>query len=95
MSVQGLLSKYIASCEHAFSELHRSDVCVTTDVNEIEAVLGYARDYLKDAKYYRDKGRLEVSLTSIAYCEGMLDTLRLLGMVKFEWQSKGDREDVP
>jgi hypothetical protein len=40
---------------------------------------------LEDAKYYKDQKRFETSLTSVAYCEGLLEALRLLGAVKFEW----------
>ena len=90
MSVRDLVAKYVESCERALAELKVSDVCVNVDAEEIGQVLGYARDYLKDAKYYRDEGSLEVSLTSVAYCEGMLDALRLLGMVKFEWHGKDE-----
>jgi len=35
---------------------------------------------LEDAKYYEDKSKLETSLASVAYCEGLLDALRLLGL---------------
>ena len=48
-------------------------------------VLRWANDYLKDAKYYKAQGNLETSLTSVAYCEGILDSLRLIGAVNFEW----------
>ncbi len=51
-------------------------------------MLRWAVDYLEDAKYYKVQGRLETSLTSVAYCEGLLDALRLLGAVKFEWPEK-------
>ena len=51
----------------------------------LRSVLDWAADYLKDAKYYKAQGKLETSLTSVAYCEGLLDALRLLGAVKFEW----------
>ena len=42
-------------------------------------VLRWALDYLADAKYYKAQGKLETSLTSVAYCEGLLDGLRLYG----------------
>ncbi len=48
-------------------------------------ILHWANDYLKDAKYYKAQGNLETSLTSVAYCEGLLDALRLIGAVNFEW----------
>lgn len=43
---------------------------------------------LEDAKYYRERNKLETSLASVAYCEGLLDGLRLLGVVEFSWQIK-------
>jgi FAD synthetase len=58
--------------------------------DDIRKVVESAKAYLEDAKYYRDKRRFDVSLTSIAYCEGMLDALRLLGAVKFEWPAKAN-----
>ena len=54
----------------------------------VAAVLCWATDYLEDAKYYKAQGKLETSLTSIAYCEGLLDALRLVGAVEFEWPTK-------
>jgi hypothetical protein len=51
----------------------------------VAAVLSWATDYLEDAKYYKAQGKLETSLTSIAYCEGLLDALSLMGAVEFEW----------
>lgn len=52
-------------------------------------VVEFAKAYFEDAKYYRDRKRFEVSLASVAYCEGLLDALKLLGAVKFEWPIKG------
>ena len=92
MSLEKLVSKYIATSEQVFNELQVSDVCVNVDVNDTHEVLEFAIAYLEDAKYYKDKGKFEVSLTSIAYCEGLLDALRLLGAVKFEWPAKGKPE---
>jgi FAD synthetase len=58
----------------------------------VSAVLRWATDYLEDAKYYKAQGKLETSLTSVAYCEGLLDALRLLGAVKFEWPTNQQRK---
>jgi hypothetical protein len=88
MNAERLAEKYIASAEHVLDELKVSAVCVNTDVGDIEEVVGSAKAYLEDAKYYGDKREFEVSLTSVAYCEGLLDALRLLGMVKFEWPTR-------
>jgi len=48
---------------------------------------------VEDAKYYKLQKKLEVSLTSIAYCEGLLDALKLLGAVKFEWPTNQKNQE--
>ena len=57
------------------------------------SVVGHV-DYLEDAKYYKAQGKFETSLTSVAYCEGLLDALRLLGAVKFEWPTNQERKKL-
>jgi FAD synthetase len=93
MNLEKLVSKYIATAEQIFNELQVTNVCVNVDVDDAYEVLEFAEAYLKDARYYRDKGKFEVGLTSIAYCEGLLDALRLLGAVKFEWPAKRRLEE--
>ena len=88
MSLRVLVSRYINSAEKASSQMIISNRPVLVDIDKIREVAEWARAYLKDAKYYREKEKLEVSLTSVAYCEGMLDALRLSGMVNFEWPTK-------
>jgi hypothetical protein len=92
MSLETLVSEYIASAEHVFEELKVSEACANAGPDSVSEVLDSAKAYLQDAKYFRDEGKLEVSLTSVAYCEGLLDALRTLGMVKFEWPAKKKRE---
>jgi hypothetical protein len=86
MSLKQLVSKYIVSAEHVFGNIEIAKSSVSLD--SVKKVLEFAKAYLEDAKYYRNKKQLDVSLTSIAYCEGLLDALRLLGAVKFEWPTK-------
>ncbi len=88
MSLGKLVSKYIASAELAFKELEIAPEPKNLDGDCVRKVVEHARNYLTDAKHYRDKMELEVSLTSVAYCEGLLDALRLLGALRFEWQTK-------
>ncbi|MEM4487822.1 MAG: DUF357 domain-containing protein [Desulfurococcaceae archaeon] len=49
---------------------------------EQKAVIELAKSYLSDAKYYYEKGDLETSLSCIAYAEGLLDSLRIMGYIK-------------
>ena len=88
MSLEELVSKYVASAEHVFCEMEIVETRTNIDVISVNKVLEFAKAYLEDAKYYRDKKKFEVSLASVAYCEGLLDTLKLLGAVKFEWPVK-------
>lgn len=87
MSLEELVSRYIASAEHVFATMEKGGTNLSAE--GVEKVVESAKAYLEDAKYYRDQRKFEVSLTSVAYCEGLLDALRLLGAVKFEWQSRG------
>jgi hypothetical protein len=94
MSLEALTSKYIASAEKVLADLQRTQTPLQLEEESVAAVLGWARDYLEDAKYYKGQGKLETSLTSIAYCEGLLDALRLLGAVKFEWPTKQENQKL-
>ena len=88
MSLERIVTKYIDSAQQALSELDLAEMPVVTKSGKVEEVLEWARAYLKDAEYYREKEKFEVSLTSVAYCEGLLEALKLLGAVNFEWPTK-------
>ncbi len=88
MSLESLVSKYIGSAEKVLKELQRTQGTLTVDEDCVNKVVAYVEAYLADAKYYKAQKRLETSLTSVAYCEGLLDALRLLGAVNFEWPEK-------
>jgi len=91
MSLKNLASKYIDSTEYVLKKMKTVEDPISIDAGSIEKVVEYVKAYLKDAKYYMDENKLEVSLASVAYCEGLLDALRLLGVVKFEWPVKRKR----
>ena len=85
MSSETLTGKYIASAEKVMKELQQTKDAVTVTPENVNNILSYVTNYLEDAKYYKAQKNFETSLTSIAYCEGLLDALKLLGAVKFEW----------
>jgi len=87
VSLEALTVKYISMAEKVFNELKRTQTPISLTEETVAAVLRYAIDYLEDAKYYKAQGKFETSLTSVAYCEGLLDALRLIGAVNFEWPS--------
>jgi len=88
MRLEGLASEYIASADHVFGDMRIAETSTSLDVNSVKKVVEFAKAYLEDAKYYRDKKKFGVSLASVAYCEGLLDALKQLGAVKFEWPVK-------
>ena len=88
MNLEVLVSKYIASAEKVLSEMRPVHGSVVLSEEGICEIVEYVSAYLKDAKYYKAQKSFETSLTSVAYCEGLLDALKLLGAVKFEWPEK-------
>ena len=92
MSLEALVTKYIGSAEKVMEEMQRTEGAVAVDEAGVDEILGYVTAYLEDAKYYKAQKKFETSLTSVAYCEGLLDALRLLGAVKFEWPAKAERK---
>ncbi len=92
MSLEALVSKYIASSEKVLKEMQRDKGSTSVAEERVDNILGYVTAYLEDAKYYMAQKRFETSLTSVAYCEGLLDALRLLGVVKFEWPANTERK---
>jgi FAD synthetase len=92
MSLETLTSKYIASAEIVLNSMQRNPTPITVTEKCINDLISYIYDYLEDAKYYKASGKLETSLTSIAYCEGILDALRLLGAVTFEWPTTTEQK---
>jgi FAD synthetase len=94
MSLEVLTSKYISSAEKVLKELQQTKLPISVTEEDVAKVLCWASDYLDDAKYYKAQGKLETSLTSVAYCEGLLDALRLLGAVKFEWPTNQERKKL-
>ena len=84
----GLVAKYIGSTAHVLKNMETVEDSININAENIGKVVEYVKAYLEDAKYYRDRKKFEVSLASVAYCEGLLDALKLLGAVKFEWPVK-------
>lgn len=83
--IEELISKYIHCAERVVKEIGEFPKKIQINQEEAKTVFDWAKSYLQDAKYYQKKGKMETSLTSIAYCEGLLDALRLLGVVEFSW----------
>jgi FAD synthetase len=85
VTIEELAAEYIRKTARVFSELKILHGQVCPDEERVKEVIEEAERYFKDAKYYLDIKRFEVSLASIAYCEGLLDALRMLRFIKFSW----------
>ena len=85
MTLEEMVLKYIRKTERVFGEVRRISGSMHPNEEKIENIIETAKRYLEDAKYYQRKSKLETSLASVAYCEGLLDVLRLLGAVEFSW----------
>ncbi len=80
--------------EKVFGELKKTQMPINLTERTLDSTLSYATNYLEDAKYYKAAGNLETSLTSVAYCEGLLDALRLIGAVNFEWPTNNENKKL-
>jgi hypothetical protein len=90
--LKALVTKYIVSAEQVLNELQQSKCAIIVSEENVINILEYITNYLEDAKYYKEQKKFETSLTSVAYCEGLLDALRLMGAVKFEWPVNEERK---
>ena len=82
--VDRLIAKYTKGCRKVLDELKNRELPLSITEEQVKEMLEHTERYLDDAEYYRtdQKG---VALTSVAYAEGILDALNLLGLVEFEW----------
>jgi len=85
MTLKELVLRYVQKTEKVFPEIKIIQGPMAIKKEKVGIIIENARRYLEDAKYYREKKKLETSLASVAYCEGLLDALRLLGLVEFSW----------
>ena len=81
MSAQKLAAKYIDAMEKTLLQIQRKEGVLAVSEKCVDEILGYVFSYLKDAKYFMEQHKYETSLTSIAYCEGLLDALKLVGAI--------------
>jgi FAD synthetase len=81
-------SRYIAATEKILREMKITLPQRQPLRKRAEESLELARQYVKDAKYYQSKEDYGTSLTCIAYAEGLLDSLKNLGWLHYEWRAR-------
>lgn len=82
MSAEELSRKYILAMEKTLQKTERIGTAISVNEKCVDEIFGYVEAYLRDAKYFLEQKKFETSLVSIAYCEGLLDALKLTGAVK-------------
>lgn len=82
------LKGYIHTLEKIFSEAILISEPFTIRDCDVKAVYDEARRYYEDSKYFQEQRDYITGLIAIAYSEGLLDALRLLGCAKFSWPTK-------
>jgi diphthine synthase len=80
-----LIEKYSKSCNKVVDNLVYAELPKEITQEEVKKLIGHAARYLKDAEYYCERTRKATALASVSYAEGILDALRLLGLVEFNW----------
>jgi hypothetical protein len=50
-------------------------------------VVDYAKRYVADSKYYLETGKPTTALASVAYAEGLLDSLSIMGVANSKTNS--------
>jgi diphthine synthase len=72
--------RYIDKTSHVVERIGRQPLD-----GESREILDLALTYLYDSQSFLSSGRVEDSLIAISYAEGLLDCLRMLRRVSFEW----------
>ncbi len=73
---------YIRNVEQVLEQIKELSVADSS----VREIISIAEAYVKDARFYLSRGDYLTALSTIAYAEGLLDALRLLGYVRFTWK---------
>lgn len=53
---------------------------------EVARAIDHAKRYWLDAKYFLEEGMFATALASVSYAEGILDAMKILNLIAFEWE---------
>jgi hypothetical protein len=84
--VEQKANKYIDVITKVFSNLKATNGPPLTE--NLAYILDTAKRYVEDARYYLKKRDSSTALTSVSYAEGLIDALRFLKLIDFEWPDK-------
>ena len=74
--------RYISSIGVVLSDLVKTIPILT---NDTRFIVDTAQRYVKDAQYYLERADSSIALASVSYAEGLLDALKFLRIVNFDW----------
>ncbi|MFQ6085184.1 MAG: DUF357 domain-containing protein [Candidatus Bathyarchaeia archaeon] len=77
------VAKYITSVGRVLDVIEKAPKGTS---GPADAIIETVKRYFSDAKYYKSQNDLVSSLATVAYCEGLLDALRMQGLAEFEWE---------
>ncbi len=83
--LETLVEKYTSSCGKVLKEMELRFLPVNVGLESVEALIDHVKRYLDDAEYYSVENKPVALTSSVAYAEGILDALKLLGIAEFEW----------
>ncbi|MEB3774061.1 MAG: cytidylyltransferase family protein [Desulfurococcales archaeon] len=61
---------------------------------DVDRLIDAVKRYVEDAEYYLSRGDGETALAAVSYAEGLLDSLKYLGVIELEWESPGEEPIV-
>lgn len=73
---------YVSALESALKEAKTK----AAQSREVSEIIRLAELYLEDAKYYLSLGDNVTATSCVAYAEGLIDALRMLGLTQFSWR---------
>ncbi len=79
-----LIEKYSRGCRKVLDRMELGRLPREVGESQVRELLDHAERYLSDAMYYAGD-RKATALASVSYAEGVLDALKLLSLVDFEW----------
>jgi diphthine synthase len=79
-----LIDKYITGCRRVRENMKITPPTSPLSAEQVRDLLDHVDRYLADAEYYH-ADKKPTALTSVAYAEGILDALKLLGIADFQW----------
>ncbi|MBD3205972.1 diphthine synthase [Candidatus Bathyarchaeota archaeon] len=82
--VERLIDKYSRSCRKVLDTMVLEDFPMEINEKKVQELIDHTERYLSDTQYYWGENN-PVALTSVAYAEGILDALKLLGLADFQW----------